>query len=270
MLTALILTLNEEDIIKQCIDKLHFVDEIIVLDSGSSDRTIEVASSMGARIVVRQFDNYASQRNYGLSLINKGWILMLDADEIIEEELRSEILKFVAESPVGITMGLVRRKDMFHGIWLRHAGFYPTWIPRLFRANSVHVERDINEEYVTDGYKHHLNSHLIHYPFHKGHDQWYIKHMKYSSMEAIHISMERQQLSSDLWSLFKGDKLERRAALKRLSFRTPFRHNLLWLYLVIFKLGFLDGSRGMLFISMRLTYEKIIVDKLKNIKLGDR
>jgi len=266
MLTALILTLNEADIIERCLSRLSFVDEIIVLDSGSTDNTVEICLSLGATVEHRKFDNYANQRNYGLSLVRKGWILMLDADEMVEAEFRNEIQSFLQDVPKDTTMGLVRRKDIFFGKWLRFAGFYPTWIPRMFKADSVSVERSINEEYHSQGKIHLFQAHIIHFPFHKGCDEWYIKHMNYSSMEAEHLAEEKISIISDVKFLVSGDKLTKRAALKRLSFHLPLRTNLLWFYLVIFKLGFLDGPKGLLFISMRLTYEKVIIDKIKNIR----
>lgn len=265
MLTGIVLTLNEENIIEESLKALSFADEILVLDSGSTDETLNIAKKLGAKVVFREFDNYANQRNFAFSLVREGWILMVDADEIIEEELKNEIMSIVT-SELEHVLYVVRRKDFFLEKWLRYAGFYPTWIPRLFKAGEVKVQRNINEEYIPNGSIGKLTNHLIHYPFNKGVKFWYERHVNYAYMEAKLLADSNPSIYSSLRNICSRSKLDRRKGFKSLSFLLPFRWQLIWFYLVVIKLGFLDGKRGLLFISMRITYEKMIIDIKKSLK----
>lgn len=256
MITALILTYNEERIIADCLAGLSFVDRIVILDSGSNDNTCRIAQDMGAEVVYRKFDDYSSQRNFGLGLIASGWILMVDADEIVTQALSEEIKVLIESDPVQ-DMFLVRRKDYFKGQWLRYAGFYPTWIPRLFRAGTVKVDRAVNEQYLSKNGEGKLMEHIDHYPFNKGTQYWYEKHIRYAYMESM-VDMKDYSWSALMFDLFAASFLRRRRALKTLSFLVPFRLSLIWFYLVFVKRGFLDGKKGMHFISMRLDYERLI------------
>ena len=256
-ITALILTYNEEGIIAECLDAITFVDKIVVLDSGSTDNTSKIAQEFGAEVVYRKFDNYSSQRNFGLGLIKSGWILMIDADEIVTKTLSTEITMLVERDPKE-DMFLVRRKDYFKGRWLRYAGFYPTWIPRLFKAGTVKVDRAVNEQYVSINGEGKLIEHLNHYPFNKGTQFWYEKHIRYAFMESNVLQQDSSLGISLLSDLISSSFLKRRSAIKKLSFLLPFRLPLIWFYLVFIQRGFLDGREGMQFISMRLDYERLI------------
>ena len=182
-----------------------------VLDSGSSDRTFEIATSMDATVTVREFDNYAEQRNAGLSLhFRNEWIVMLDADEQMTSELAAEIEREVASAGVNVAMYSVRRRDMFMGRWLKRSSGYPTWFPRVLRRGRVKVEREINEMYVASGTAIRLRGHLDHYPFRKGIDWWFERHNRYSSMEANLLVAKRIRVAGRGFR----DPSSRRAALK--------------------------------------------------------
>lgn len=256
MISALILTLNEEKILPLCLEALSFVDEIIVLDSYSSDRTVSIAKSHGARVVQREFDNYANQRNAGLNEVKSDWVLMVDADEIVSEELRQEILK-VTRSDSSVSMYRIRRKDFFQGKWLKYSSGYPTWFPRLFKNGHVKVEREINEEYLTEGGVSNLNEHLLHFPFNKGINWWFEKHNLYSSMEAKKMICEIKE-PLKVRTLFSKDPVVRRKFLKRLSYRVPFRPQVIFLSFFLIRKGFMDGSIGYTYCRMRAIYEMMI------------
>ena len=153
MISAIILTFNEEIILQRCLAALDFVDEIIVFDSFSNDQTVNIAYQMGAKVVQRSFDNYANQRNEALKTVNQDtcWILMIDADEIISPELKNEILSVTSQKDNLVTLYRVRRKDIFQGKWIKHSSGYPTWFGRLFKNGKIWIEREINEEYHTSG-----------------------------------------------------------------------------------------------------------------------
>ena len=126
--SVLILTCDEAINLPDCLSSVGFSDDVVVLDSGSIDDTVELAESAGATVLNRPFDNYAAQRNFGLSHDFKhDWVLMLDADERIPSDFVDEIrsVTVVEENPV--TLYRMRRKDMFMGRWLKRSSGYPTW-----------------------------------------------------------------------------------------------------------------------------------------------
>lgn len=263
MISVLILTLDEEVNISDCIASLPWRSDVHILDSGSRDDTQKIASGLGAKVAERQFTTYSEQRNAGLALpfVNE-WIVMIDADERITPELAKEIEVSIAAASEETALFRVRRKDMFMGRWLRRSSGYPTWFPRVMRRGRVQVEREINEIYVCDGVACELKEHLIHYPFNKGIDWWFERHNRYSSAEAtLLLSHQHQGLTG--WSqLFALDPLQRRAAIKRFANILPFRPFLTFLYLYFVRFGFLDGRPGYQFACMRMAYEVMIDAKV--------
>ncbi len=254
MVSILILTKNEEVNIERCIQSVLWSDDIVVFDSFSVDRTVELAKAMGARVEQRRFDNYASQRNTALALEYKhDWILMVDADECVPPELCKEIETALADVSSGVAMFRIRRKDYFFGRWIRHASAYPTWFGRLVRKGAVQVEREINEEYHTAGEVRCLKEHLIHYPFSNGMAHWFDRHNRYSSMEAEALVQKKSQ--GRLWA---KDAVVRRRALKQLAYRLPGRPLFVFAYLYFFRLGLLDGLPGLRYSIMRSMYEYMI------------
>lgn len=263
MISAVVLTYNEEIIIGDCLEALHFVDEIIVFDSFSTDDTVAISEAKGANVIQREFDNYANQRNEALKSVSKNttWILMVDADEIVTISLKDEILDIIKSSQAA-ELYRVRRKDMFQGKWLKHSSGYPTWFPRLFKNGKVYVQREINEEYITNGKIDHLNEHLIHYPFNKGLNCWFQKHNLYSDMEAEKMISEFTE-TLNFGLLFSNDPVDRRKFFKRLSYRIPLRPQLVFFVFFFIRKGFLDGYSGYTFCRMRKVYETMIDIKFK-------
>jgi len=187
--SVLILTLNEEINIGECLDSCRWSDDLVVFDSCSTDRTREIALSKGARVFQRPFDNYAAQRNAALSTVTYAhpWVLMVDADERVPADLAAEIADSVRSVNDRVVMFRMRRKDFFLGKWLKRSSGYPTWFGRLVVPGRVHVQREYNEEYIADGDVAHLKTHLHHLPFNKGIDYWYQRHNRYSHIEAVFI-----------------------------------------------------------------------------------
>ena len=264
---AIVLTKNEERILDRCLSALHFVHSIIVFDSFSTDGTLEIAKKHRAIIHQRDFDNYASQRNAALDIVPNeyDWILMVDADEIVTDELRDEILNEI-EIKKENSMYRVRRKDFFQGKWIKHSSGYPTWFPRLFRNGQVRVAREINEEYHTSGNVGHLNGHLFHYPFNKGLTWWIDKHNRYSQMEAK-LMLEEIKEPLKFRNLFSKDPVARRKQQKRLSYHLPLRPHFIFFAFYFLKAGFLDGKAGFDFCRLRQMYERMISIKVKELKV---
>lgn len=270
-ISVVILTFNEELNLGGCIDSCAWSDDIVVFDSLSNDQTREIALRKGARVIERPFDNYASQRNAALTTVDykHAWVLMLDADERVTEELAADIAASVAAADSGTVLFRMRRKDFFMGKWLKRSSGYPTWFGRLIRLGRVRVEREVNEEYIADGRIAHLHAHLHHFPFNRGVAYWFERHNRYSSMEALaKVALLGDPVSSR--GLFSGDPTARRRALKRLLYRVPMRPLIVFLYLYVVRLGILDGRAGYYFSRMRAAYEFLIDIKVTEAKRRQR
>jgi glycosyltransferase involved in cell wall biosynthesis len=268
-ISVLILTLNEDANLGDCIDSCSWSDDIVVFDSFSTDRTADIAREKSVRFVQRRFDDYARQRTAALTEVayRHPWVLMVDADERIPPDLAAEMEIAVVRADAGTVMFRMRRKDFFLGRWLRRSSGYPTWFGRLVRIGRVRVQRAVNEEYIADGEVVHLAAHLYHYPFNRGIAYWYERHNKYSTLEA-HAKLEARG-SAVAWSALIGtNPIDRRRALKRLVYRLPMRPMIWFLYLYLLRGGFLDGRAGLAFSRMRASYEMII--DLKVLELERR
>lgn len=271
MISILILTLNEEINLPGCLESVGWCDDIVVFDSYSSDRTVEMAEAVGARVFQRKFDNYASQRNAALETVDykHQWVLMVDADERWTEALHREMCVAIEGGDKSVTLYHLRRKDMFMGRWLKRSSGYPTWFGRLVRPDCVWVEREINEEYHTDGEVGFLKEHFIHYPFNKGLAYWIERHNRYSTMEAESLVQEMKETLR--WGdLFSRTPMTRRKALKQLAYRAPGRPWLVFMYLYFFRLGFLDGLPGLKYASLRKMYETMIDLKVEEYRRRQR
>jgi glycosyltransferase involved in cell wall biosynthesis len=258
-ISVLILTLEEEVNIGACLDSVSWSDDVVVLDSLSTDRTVEIAQAQGARVVQRRFDSYAGQRNFGLQEIQyrHPWVLMLDADERVPDDLRDEMRAAVAASAESVALWRMRRKDHLLGRWIRGSSGYPTWFGRLARVGKVRVERPINEEYHAAGEVRQLQSHLHHFPFNKGLSAWLAKHDRYSSMEAT-LRMEGGRMSWRWRDFAATDATVRRRALKAFLFRMPGRPLITFVALYFVRGGMWEGRAGLTFCLLRTWYEYMI------------
>lgn len=270
IITAVILTLNEEKNITECIHTLHeWCADVIVYDSFSTDKTVELALAEGACIYQRKFDNYANQRNAALQAVDYSgeWVLMVDADERWGKALGERMLAAIKDPQfAGISIFHFQRKDIFFGRWLKHGIGAGTWTGRLLRRSDVTVERDINEEFHCTGGKAYLEGErFIHYPFNNGVSWWFSRHNRYSDMEAKRLLAERSEkiVWKDVWG---KDPVLRRKAMKQILYRIPLRP--LWMFAALYmlKLGFLDGMAGFHYCVMRSIYEYMIDLKMKELK----
>lgn len=263
-LSVLILTLNEECNLTDCLNSVRWSDDIVVLDSFSSDQTVTIAREMGARVVQRRFDNYAAQRNAGLNEVSykHSWVLMLDADERVTPELCAEMQSAVDTAELSVSLFHMRRKDYWFGQWLRRSSGYPTWFGRLVRVGHVTVQREINEQYVAHGESRFLKEHLLHYPFNKKVAYWLERHNRYSSMEATALVVERQGMV-ELRGLWSVNPIVRRKTLKQIAYRLPGRPLWIFMYLYLMRGGFLDGRVGLRYSALRAIYEYMIDLKVK-------
>ena len=269
--SVLILTLDEEVNLPGCLDSLKWCDDVVIFDSFSTDRSLEIAKASGARVIQRAFDNYGAQRSAALNEVDykHPWLLMVDADERVTPELAREIEEKLKHPESEITLYRMRRKDYLMGRWLRHSSGYPTWFGRLMRVGHVRIERTINEEYHTDGKVGFLQSHLIHYPFNKGFSAWLEKHNRYSSTEAS-LFEDGGNAYLNIGDLFNRDPVVRRKAIKSYVYRLPGRPFLIFLALYFIRGGFLEGRPGFIYCVLKAFYEFMINCKVAENRLRQR
>jgi len=268
--SVLIMTLDEEVNLPACLASVAWSDDIVVLDSFSSDKTVDIARAAGARVYQHEYVNELSQRRYGLREIafKHPWVYIPDADEITPTELRDEILAIAADP--NRTEGAFRSrfKVFFMGKWLRYSSLYPTWVVRLVRPDRVDLEqREVNCYWLVDGSEGRLQNHFIHYSFNKGINWWFEKHNRYSLSEAREslksLANERFRWSDVLAAL---NPVQRRRMLKYLSVRVPCRPFLRFVYMYVLRRGFLDGWPGYVYCRLLASYEFMIVVKIAEIR----
>jgi len=265
-ISILILTKNEQQDLPGCLKSVAWSDDIHVLDSMSTDKTAEIAEASGAKVTVRPFDGYASQRNFGLRLPYKNqWVLILDADERITPELAAEMSDFVKAAPASVAAARMRRRDIWWGRWLKHAQISPFYV-RLVRAGRAHYEREINEVLVIDGDIADLAQPFDHYPFSKGLDHWIGKHNAYSRMEAEVIATGALIKPSWRVALFGKDFNERRVHQKAIFYGLPARPLIKLIYMLLVRRAFLDGWPGIRYAILQAVYEYFIVLKTKEMQ----
>ena len=161
-LSVVVVTQNEEERIRVCLEAVAWADELIVVDAESSDKTATIASELTDHVFVRPWPGFAAQKNFGLEQAHGDWILSLDADEVVSAPLREEIAAILAGGGrhAGYT---IPRRNVFWGRWVRHGGLYPDWQLRLFqRGRGRFVKRTVHESVTVDGSVGRLAGHLEH------------------------------------------------------------------------------------------------------------
>lgn len=267
MISVLILTHNEENDLPDCLRSVAWSDDVYVFDSNSTDRTVEIAHSHGAKVIQRRFDGYASQRNAALTScpFKHPWIFILDADERPTQELSVEMQRVVAQASEDVAAYRLRRRDFLWNTWLRHAQITPFYV-RLVRAGRARYVREVNEALEIDGNIADLAGPLDHYPFSKGMTHWLTKHNTYSTMEAeLLVSGLATQNASLRVALFAKDFHDRRAAQKAIFYKVPARPLFKWCYMVFFRRAILDGAAGITYATLQSFYEYMIEVKRKDL-----
>jgi len=270
-ISVLILTYNEENIIEECLKSVLWSDDIVILDSYSTDRTVEIASKYNVRIEYRHFDNEKSHREASLRLgFKNDWVYNPDADEITTSQLRCDMFAAVSQSDSTVVAYQVRFKVVYQDKWLKYSSQYPVWVYRLFKPEKITFNRMINLEYLVGGETDRLDGHFIHYTFNKGVSHWIDKHNEYSTVEASETIKSLVSGGVNYYSLFSADDTVRRRSLKELSFRLPFRYVFKFFYVYIFKRGFMDGLPGLRYCVLQMIYEYFIVIKVDEMNFKNR
>ena len=269
--SVLILTLNEEINLAACLASVDWCDDVVVLDSFSTDGTVAIAAAHGARVVRRAFDNWSAHQNWAVQHIEfrHPWVLYLDAGERCTRELSDEVRAVAAPAAPQAAFRL-RRKDFFMGRWLKRAQLYPSWIVRLFRPDRIRYERLVNPVAVVDGETGVIEAHLHHFPFSHGVGHWIARHNRYSDMEAIEEARVRSAGSFHWSGLWATDPNSRRRALKDLFFRLPARPAIKFVYYYFIRRGFLDGRAGLTYATLQAIYEYMISCKYVELRRRDQ
>ncbi|MBO0351975.1 glycosyltransferase family 2 protein [Phormidium pseudopriestleyi FRX01] len=265
MFSIYILTHNEQIDIAACIESAMLSDEIIVVDSMSSDRTVEIARQYPVQVVQHPFESHGKQRTWMLQEIptQHEWVYILEADERMTPELFQECLDAIA-NPDELRGYYIAERVMFMNQWIRYSTQYPRYQLRLFRKDKVwftdygHTERE-----VCDGPTGFLKETYPHYTSSKGLSRWLDKHNRYSSDEAQETLRQLQKGEVSWNNLFFGrSEVEKRRALKDLSLRLPFRPLLRFIYMYLMLGGILDGRAGFAWCTLQAFYEYLILLKV--------
>ena len=231
-LSVVVVTLNEEERLRACLESAAWADEIVVVDALSHDKTVQIAREFTDRVIVRPWPGFAAQKNFGLAEAGGDWILSLDADEQVSPELRDEILRVLADD--GPHDGYrVPRRNLFGGQWVRHGGLWPDWQLRLFRrGRGRFVERAVHESVEVAGMVGRCRGPLIHRSYRDVTD-FLDRADRYSTLAA------EERVRSG-----------RRVRATDFILRPAGR----FLSMYILKLGCLDGVRGLLLASLYAYY----------------
>jgi glycosyltransferase involved in cell wall biosynthesis len=265
-----ILTLNEEQNIEACLDSVAFADDVVVLDSYSSDDTVALAEAKGARVVQRKFENWAAHQNWAMANIEfkHKWVFYLDADERMTPELQADILAIAANDADTKRGYFVGRTNYFMGRTITHC-YPPVPIMRFFQPKFIRYERLVNPIAIIDGETGDLDSRFLHYNFSKGLTEWFDKHNKYSLSEAKEGLKALREQDPDV-SIFSKDRALKRVALKNLALRLPGRPFAKFIYLYVLKMGFLDGKAGFTYCILQSIYEYLIDLKMWELKRREK
>ncbi|MBA2272172.1 MAG: glycosyltransferase family 2 protein [Chthoniobacterales bacterium] len=260
---------NEAGNLPRCLASVKWADEIFVVDSQSTDGSIDVAEREGARVVQFQFNGtWPKKKNWALENLpfRNEWVFIVDADEVLSPEAESEFRSAI-ENAGEIAGYWINRRFMFIGRWLRHA-YYPNWNLRLFRHSLGRHEKltdaatdsgdnEVHEHVVVQGATGRLLCEMDHYAF-PSIEVFIEKHNRYSNWEA-RVATERLLAASS--GKLRSETIDRRRKLKLLSQRLPFRPLLRFLYVYLWQKGFLDGREGYYFARLHATYEFLSVAK---------
>ncbi len=271
--SVLIPVRNEVGNIADCLESVAWSDDVVVVDSGSVDGTVEVASRHGAKVVNFSWNrHFPKKKNWALENVpwKNDWVLILDADERITPALGEEILRRAANPDADGYF--INRRFMFMGRWIRHCGYYPSWNLRLFRhslgryeklhkADTGSGDNEVHEHVELNGRAGRLGHDMLHYAY-PDISTWIEKHNRYSNWEAkVEVETSEKIAGPNI-----GGHLASRRRMREWSRQMPFRPLLRFLYSYVLKRGFLDGYEGFMFCRLLATYEMFSVFKARELR----
>ncbi len=270
MLDVLIQTHNEELNLVHALASLQgWVNRVFVVDSGSTDSTLDIARKAGATVVHHDWEGYAGQKNWALANLpwESDWILIVDADESVTPELRSEIEKVTSKPIDSVTSAgfYINRIFIFMGRQIRHCGYFPSYNLRLFKRGRARYEnRRVHEHMIVDGKTAYLKGLLIHED-RRGLEHFIAKHNRYSTLEAQELYATQTPWPGS--KAFFSNRMVRRRFLKtRVLPSLPVPWFWKFLYMYVFLEGFLDRSAGWNLSVIIASYEYFIYLKYNELK----
>jgi len=272
---------NEAVNLPRCLASVRWADEIVAVDSGSTDGSQRIVEEFGAKVVQFEFNGtWPKKKNWALENIpfRNEWVFILDADEVLPPSAAQEFQQIATaipndNAPAGYW---INRRFMFMGKWLRHA-YYPNWNLRLFRRRLGRYEKltdvdtrsgdnEVHEHVVVNGATGYLKSEMDHYAF-PSVDVFVEKHNRYSNWEA-YVALDKYLHRNE--THLQKENVGWRRRLKRWSHHVPFRPLLRFLYVYLWQRGFLDGVEGYYFSRLHGTYELLCVAKTVEMRLHAR
>jgi len=230
-LSAIVIALNEQENIDECLACLRWADEILVIDGGSQDATIEKAKQAGARVVSKPFIDFADQRNFAINAASNPWVLFVDADERISNALAAEIQTVIRQEDQAVYR--IPRVNFFFGRQMRYSGTQNDFQTRLFPKIGVKWDQPVHEMLVTDLPRKELKNVMLHYSTRD------IAH--YQQKVACYVPLEVETMK------LKG----RKAFLPDIVLRPAAK----FIYLYLVRFGFLDGLTGLRFAALSSYYD---------------
>ena len=234
MISAVILTFNSQNTIRTCLTSLNWVDNLLVIDSGSTDQTLTICQELGSSIQAHPYKNYGDQLNFALTLVKTKWVLVVDSDEYVTEELTDAIRTMIKEPGEPRFKGFkIPRKSFFLNKPILHGGWYPDYVLRLFMVTKAHYkERELGSSPVIQGEIGKLKGDLIHHP--------------YDTLDAYLRKFNRY---ADAWAR-EMHKQGKKCRLLHLLLWPPAR----FIKMYLLQAGFLDGLHGFILSSLTAFY----------------
>jgi len=266
MISIVVLTKNEEKDLPACLESVTWSNDIHVLDSGSTDKTLEIAKNYGAKIAINAFESFGKQRNYSLDYIDiaNDWILFLDADEIVTQEFKLAMETAITNADETIAGFYCCWKMMLEGRWLKRCDNFPKWQFRLMkkgRARFTDYGHGQKEDKII-GKIEYIKEPYLHYGFSKGWTNWIDRHNKYSNQEAV----ERLQNQPPFKNVFSKHGSIRNPALKSRLSKIPGWPFLRFIQAYFLSLGILEGMPGLIYCTNMAIYEYLIQIKIRELK----
>lgn len=266
-ISVIVLTFNEEENIEDCLRSVcDWADETFVVDSGSTDATIEIARRYTRNILEHPFDNYSRQRTWaqGTLPLRNEWILQIDADERVSPELAGSIASLFASTQLASINGaMFSRRTVFMGRWIRHGGHYPVFHTRLYRKQHGRCEDRLYDQHflVTEPVVR-LSGDLIDVLTAEL-DVWSMRHIRWAGAEAREMRRSNRERGDQVRSTLLAGPVPRRRWLRTVAFgRSPLflRAFLYFFYRYVLRRGFLDGVEGLIFHFLHGCWYRFYVD----------
>ena len=267
-LAAVILTFNEERNLDECLGSLAgWVSELHVVDSGSTDQTLAIAARHDARVTPHPFETHAKQWQWALLALplEADWVLALDADQHVTPELAAEIGRLVTSNDPAIAGGYVKRRQVFRGRWIRHGGYYPKYLLKLFRRSAVWMDEGdlVDHHFHVRGNTVLLDHDIVEDNRNEASiEAWTAKHNRYAVLQAKEQLARAAAGTNGTRAAPFGTPDERVLWLKQVWNGLPlyWRPALYFVYRYVLRLGFLDGREGFVFHVLQAYWYRLLVD----------